>query len=79
MDEPDTRKEVASAEDRADPGEAGAWFFVRGADAIRMVRRYLRGATIRDWLWIALAGIALWRFWFVPDRLSEIAQILRVR
>jgi hypothetical protein len=76
MDEPRTRKEVSSAEDRADPGEGGAWFFVRGADALRVVRGYLRGASIRDWLWLALAGVALWRFWFVPDYLRQIQSIL---
>lgn len=77
MDEPRIRKEASSAEDRADPADEGAWFFVRGTDAIRMVRRFLRGASVRDWLWLVLAGVAIWRFWGVPSLLADIALALK--
>ena len=76
MDEPRTRKPEVASEDRADPGEDGAWFFVKGTDAVRMVRRYLRGGAVREWLWLVLAGVALWRFWNVPDFLRNIQEIL---
>lgn len=79
MDEPKTKKEGAVADDRADPGEDGAWIFVRGTDAVRMVRRYLRARTVREWFGIALAGVLLWRFWGVPGLLSDIALAVKGR
>lgn len=76
MAEEAKRKEAVDAADRADPGDTGAWFFVRGTDAVRMVRRHLRAGTVRDWLGLVLAGIALWRFWGVPELLRNIQEIV---
>lgn len=74
MDEPKTRKEVASDADKADLGGSGGWFFVKGTDAVRVLRALSRWAVILGLLGLALLSIGLYRFWYVPDFLRTIQE-----
>lgn len=75
MDESETRKkEVASDADRADPGDSGGWFFLKGADAIRVLRAFARWTLVLGALGLVLLSVALYRFWFVPDFLRNIQE-----
>jgi len=77
MEERETRKEGAVADDRADPAERGGWFF--GPDAVGVLRRAVRWALGVAGLWLLLAGVAIWRLWIVSDILRDIALALKGR
>ena len=74
MDEPETRKRTEATDDRARPAERIGLF--AGEDALPMLRRFLWGAFAVGVGGLVLAGVALWRFWFVPDYLRQIQQLL---
>lgn len=59
MDKPETRKEVVH-EDRADPGETGGWFFLKGADAVRVLRAFARWDAFSRVVGLVLLGACAW-------------------
>lgn len=60
MDEPRTRKEVASDADRADPAETGGWFFLKGKDTVELLRAFARWDAFSRVLGLVLLGVAVW-------------------
>lgn len=49
------KKEVAL--DRADPAESGGWFFLKGTDAIRLLRSFARWDACSRIVGIVLLGV----------------------
>ena len=60
MDEPRTRKEGAVADDRANPAEDGAWFWLRGKDAVRILRAFARWDAGSRVVGLLLLVAAVW-------------------
>lgn len=77
MDKPETRKEGAVEDDKADPAERGGWFF--GPDAVGVLRRGLRWGVGVAGIGCVLAGVAVWRLWVVSEILRDIALALKGR
>ena len=77
MEKPETQKEGSL--DRADPGEDGAWVFVRGKDALLVLRRWARSDSGTRWLGVLLHGALVYAVWRAGDRIGELCQIMRAR
>ena len=56
---PDAEKKEAEL-DRADPAESGGWFFLKGSDAIRVLRSFCRWDSCTRVIGLLLLGSCAW-------------------
>jgi hypothetical protein len=76
QDEAAKRKEAVD-EDRADPGESGGWMFLKGKDAIRVLRALFRWDVASRSLGLLLLGGCAYYLGAIASRLTEFCELLR--